>query len=685
MNPRQLPLFLLAALAAVPGATAAAVANRAPSPPRLAVSMQGRIVVVDAAGRNGRALTDAEDGRAVEPAWSPDGSRIAYVRLKLHAAAVYVVDVAGGRPRRLSHDFVTSEAEEPWLGQPVWSPDGREIAFAAAHGFYVVATSGSLRRVAPVINAGDGRPQWLANGLLALCRGYSDGGVLLDPTSGRTIDIAARNCGEQGPFWSPEGTRYLLARGDARANAQLVVLKRGGQRAKLTNDVPRDPEAHFDDCCARWSQDGSRIVFLSDRLGQFRRDAFVIRNDGSGERRLTSTGDAGDAALSADDSTLAVVRGRTLWTIPLHGVETHRVAEHVNWGWAWEPQGRRPGRQSAVGAIRRPPRRIAIKQRYYPFRPHRLLEVRRFAPATPGELGSISRDGSFVTYATWSAHHVYSVGVIDLREARIRRLASGASPFYPSAPLSPEGDAILLRRWSRLYRVDIATGRTTFIASGAAGESAGWLSHGRVRFVDRRGRLVDTTARGRIHRTGVVLSRKLRSYVSWSPGGRYALYAHDCATWLRDLRTGRERRIAGPAIPGAWSPDGLRFLLTTAEWIDHCSSAWTALWGGFSVRDVRGRSILGYGNGYPAWSADGRLVTANGGVSGTAVAYLQPLAIFRLRTGTFVPLLRDRLDGTALAGPGGWILYSRFPSSANPNGPEVRSSMFLARLAPRWR
>jgi len=63
-----------------------------------------------------------------------------------------------------------------------------------------------------------------------------------------------------------------------------------------------------------------------------------------------------------------------------------------------------------------------------------------------------------VTYATWSAHHVYSVGVIDLREARIRRLASGASPFYPSAPLSPEGDAILLRRWSRLYRVDIATG-----------------------------------------------------------------------------------------------------------------------------------------------------------------------------------------------------------------------------------
>jgi len=90
--------------------------------------------------------------------------------------------------------------------------------------------------------------------------------------------------------------------------------------------------------------------------------------------------------------------------------------------------------------------------------------------------------------------------------------------------------------------------------------------------------------------------------------------------------------------------------------------------GGFSVRDVRGRSIIGYGNGYPAWSADGRVVTVNGGVSGTAVAYLQPLAIFRLRTGTFVPLLRDRLDGTALAGPGGWILYSRFPSSANPNG-----------------
>jgi Tol biopolymer transport system component len=681
---RQLPLFLLAALVGLPGATAA-IAHAAPSSPRLAVSVRGRIVIVDPAGRHRLALTDAEDGRAVKPAWSPDGRRIAYVRLTRHAAALFVVDADGGTPRRLTHHFGTTEGEAPWLGQPVWSPDGRRIAFAAGHGFYVVTTSGRLRRVAPPRDAGDGRPQWLANGLLALCRGYSDGGVLLDPSSGRTSDVAARNCGERGPFWSPDGARYLLARGDTRANAQLVVLGRRGQRAQLTNDLPRDPEVHFDDCCARWSQDGSRIVFLSDRLGQLRRDAFVVRNDGSGERRLTFTGDIGDAALSADDSTLAVLRNRTLWTIPLRGGEALRVADHVNWGWAWEPQGRPPVRQPPVGTVRPPPRRIAIKQRYYPFRSHRLVDVRRFAPAAPGELGSVSRDGSFVTYTVWSPHDAYSVGVIDLREARIRRLASGASPFYPSAPLSPEGDAILLRRWSRLYRVDVATGRTTFLASGAAGDSAGWLSHGRVRFVDRRGRLVDATAGGRIRPTGIVLSRKLGSYVSWSPGGRYVLYAHDCATWLRDLRTGNERRVAGPVIPGAWSPDGVRFLLTSAEWGDHCTGAWTALWGGFSIRDVRGRAILGYGNGYPAWSADGRFVTVNGGVSGTAVTYLQPLAIFRLRTRTLVPLLRNRLDGTALAGPGGWLLYSRFPAAADPNGPPVRSAMFLARLAPRWR
>ena len=683
MTARRATLLLLAAVASLPGAGAAGAPKAAS--PRLAASVHGRIVVVDATGGGRHVLTNRTDGRAVEPAWSPDGDGIAYVRLRRRAAAVFVVAAEGGAPRRLTRDFRVSKESEPWLGQPVWSPDGKRIAFAAPGGMYVAAPSGSLRRIGRAPTAGDGRPQWLANGLLAYCHGYSGRGVLVDPASGRTTEVGRADCGERGPFWSPDGSRYLLALRDGRWNSQLVVLDRRGTRARLTNDVPIDREVRFDDCCARWSEDGSRVTFLSDRIGYYRRDAFVIRNDGRGERRVTWTGDVSDAALSSDGSALAVLRGRTLWVIPLAGGKAVRLADGVNWGWGWEPQAGRPVAQPPVRAVRHAPRRVPVVQRFYRFRRHRLVEVRRFAAVPPGELEGISRNGRYVTFSAWDRSHGYSVGVIDLRRARIRTLATGLTPFYPTAPLAPEGDAILVRRWTRLYRVEIETGRTTFVAAGATAEPAGWLSNGRVRFVDRDGRLVDASAGGRLRSTGLVLPRKLRSYVSWSPGGRYVLYARDCATRLRDLRNGKDRRVAGPAIPGAWSPDGLRFFLATASWEDHCTIPSTALWGGFSVRDVRGRGIFGDWSGFPAWSSDGRFVTVNGGVSGTEVGYLQPLSIVRLRTGTFVPLLQNRLAGIALAGPGGWILYGRFPAGASPEVADARASLYLARLAPRWR
>src|SRR5437763_563228 len=294
MNRRAILVALLAALAAVPGAEAVSP-RQTPASPQLAVSVRGRIVVLDAGGRDGRAVADRNDGRAVVPAWSRDGKLLAYVRLKGRTAAVLVAGGGGADRRRLTRDFRANKDSEPRLGQPAWSPDGRRVAFAAASGIYVATVGGALRRIAPPTVDGDGRPQWLASGRLAFCRGYSDNGVLVDPATGRTTDISRANCGERGPFWSPDGSRYLLARGDARSNAQLLVVDTLGRRAKLTNDVPRDPEVRFDDCCARWSQDGSRIVFLSDRVGQFRRDAFVVGADGSGERRLTWTGDVSGA------------------------------------------------------------------------------------------------------------------------------------------------------------------------------------------------------------------------------------------------------------------------------------------------------------------------------------------------------------------------------------------------------
>jgi Tfp pilus assembly protein PilF len=66
-----------------------------------------------------RLTTDASD---TAPAWSPDGSQVAFISARDGNWEIYVADIATGQERRLSDSNATDVA-------PIWSPDGRQIAF----------------------------------------------------------------------------------------------------------------------------------------------------------------------------------------------------------------------------------------------------------------------------------------------------------------------------------------------------------------------------------------------------------------------------------------------------------------------------------------------------------------------------------------------------------------------------
>jgi Tol biopolymer transport system component len=79
-------------------------------------------------GGDKRAITDA-DHYDDEPAWSPDGRSIAYVRTGGESMGdVWLVDADGANARPLM-------ANDPPFEQrsPAWSPDGALIAFTSAH------------------------------------------------------------------------------------------------------------------------------------------------------------------------------------------------------------------------------------------------------------------------------------------------------------------------------------------------------------------------------------------------------------------------------------------------------------------------------------------------------------------------------------------------------------------------
>ncbi len=77
------------------------------------------------------------------PVWSPDGRKIAFQRQDGQQAGVYVINVDGSGERNLTGD--------DWSLSPTWSPDGRKIAFQSVRdgsgpGIYVMNVDGSGQR-----------------------------------------------------------------------------------------------------------------------------------------------------------------------------------------------------------------------------------------------------------------------------------------------------------------------------------------------------------------------------------------------------------------------------------------------------------------------------------------------------------------------------------------------------------
>ncbi|MGD8397928.1 MAG: DPP IV N-terminal domain-containing protein [Anaerolineae bacterium] len=71
-----------------------------------------------------RLTTDTSD---TAPAWSPDGSRVAFVSARTGNWEIWLVDIATGQERRVTDHEATDVA-------PAWSPDGQQIAFLSNRG-----------------------------------------------------------------------------------------------------------------------------------------------------------------------------------------------------------------------------------------------------------------------------------------------------------------------------------------------------------------------------------------------------------------------------------------------------------------------------------------------------------------------------------------------------------------------
>ena len=91
------------------------------------------------------------------PAWSPDGSQIAFDSDRDGNYEIYVMNADGSNPHNLSNNPANDE-------DPVWSPDGSQIAFDTKRGgnneIYVMNADGSNQHNLSSNPADDRHPAW---------------------------------------------------------------------------------------------------------------------------------------------------------------------------------------------------------------------------------------------------------------------------------------------------------------------------------------------------------------------------------------------------------------------------------------------------------------------------------------------------------------------------------------------
>lgn len=181
---------------------------------------QYALQVSDYDGFNARSLIEYTEP-IISPAWSPDGSKIAYVSFEKKKPVVYVQTLAT-RERKAVANFKGSNSA------PAWSPDGSKLAV-------VLTLHGSSQIY--LINA--------------------DGSGLQRLSQSPGIDTE--------PSFSPDG-RWLIFTSDRGGSPQIYRMLLSGDRAGMAERLTFEGDYNVS---PRYSPDGKRFVYIHRNAGRF--------------------------------------------------------------------------------------------------------------------------------------------------------------------------------------------------------------------------------------------------------------------------------------------------------------------------------------------------------------------------------------------------------------------------------
>jgi Tol biopolymer transport system component/imidazolonepropionase-like amidohydrolase len=387
-----------------------------------------------------------------------------------------------------------------------------------------------------------------------------------DATGGPARRILEDGYDARLPVWAPDGKR-LAFQAYHRDTWHVWVMNADGSGLQQVTYGPYDDREPY------WSPDGMRLAFSSDRSGHY--DIWIATLASGEVSRLTAAAsNESMPAWSPDGREIAFVSDRPdrgVYAQPVASGAERRLALEASAvaAVAWSPDGRMVAHTTTDGAVTRlivAGKNIAeVSEDVFPFR------------------------AQFVS----ASEILYTAdGVVKRRPiagGAARTLAFSADVAFTRAAFTPKG-----RRFAdegpqpvRGLMHPVISPDGTRVAFGALGDL--WLV---------------STGEGQATPERLTSDAFVETNPVWSPDGNEIAFSTDrdgaVALWIRDLRTGRDRRVVANGTTASWSPDGTRLaFLDTESQLRIVEVA---------SREERQAHDRIFEPGRPSWSPDGRAV-----------------------------------------------------------------------------
>ena len=290
------------------------------------------------------------------PAFSPDGRTLAFVRQSASVVAdVYLVQVGGGEPRRLTFN-------DTWTAGLAWTPDGREIVFSwpsgGGYSLWRISSLGGMPELLSGTGGGAIHPAISRQGSrLIYSRQSSDINIWRLELSGlttapnRPTRLIASTRTDFFPQVSPDGDRIAFE-SHRSGSPEVWVCDRDGRGA-----VQLTSFAGVNAGTPSWSPDGRWIAF--DAYPGGNADIYVISAEGGSPRRLTTEGSQENVpSWSRNGKWIYFSSNRTgtpqVWKAPAAGGEAVQVTKKGGFAAFESPDGKFVFYDKAEGSPRDP-------------------------------------------------------------------------------------------------------------------------------------------------------------------------------------------------------------------------------------------------------------------------------------------------------------------------------------------